>query len=111
MDIQNCLNAVHKRIDDLTKISINHRKNEGKGVLFCDFSQKDNLNVFFISLYSENFPREYLNYYIEKFSDMPASFLFFNIFNDKENMHLEYDIDKNSSYSQKLLNNNNTKDE
>ena len=36
---------------------------------------------------------------------MPKSFLFFNLFDEKDQMHIEYDLDKKSNYSVKMLEN------
>ena len=58
-----------------------------------------------MSLNSENFPKELYNFYIDKINNMPKSFLFFNLFDEKDQMHIEYDLDKKSNYSIKMLEN------
>jgi hypothetical protein len=98
------LNIFNNRIDDLTKISINHRKNDGPGVIFCDFSNKEKMNVYFVPLYKDGsiynaFPQEYVKYYLDRLEQLPNSFIFFNLYDEKENIHIEYDLDKKSTYS------------
>ena len=97
--MENYINIFKNRLDDLIKISINHRKNDGPGVLFCNFTDKEKMDVYYIPLNDQNnFPKNHFSYYVEKFEKMPSSFIFFNIFDSNENVHLEFDLDKNSNF-------------
>ena len=110
--MNNYINIFNTRIDDLIKISINHRKNDGNGVIFCNFTDKDKLDVYFIPLLKdgeicETFPKELVNYYIDKYKTMPSSFIYFNLFDNNENLNIELDLDKKSNYSNLKYNNEN----
>ena len=50
------LNVINNRIDDLVKISIKERQDKGFGVLFLDFTDKTNLNCFYLKIDDERFP-------------------------------------------------------
>ena len=52
------------------------------------FVIKKNMNVFYLSLYDKdngginnNFPKDLLEYFIDKIKNVPDSVIFFNIFN------------------------------
>ena len=97
--MDNYINIFKNKLDDLVKISINHRKSEGPGVLFCNFCQKEKMDVFYIPLSNpQSFPQNHYKYYIEKFEKMPSSFIYFNLFDETNNVHIEYDLDKQSTF-------------
>ena len=107
------LNIFNNRLDDLIKISIDERKKQGNGILFLNFTEKEKLDVFYISLYekvdgrelkqNENFPKELINYLIDKLESTPPSVIFFNLFDDESNLNLEIDLEKDSEYTNYCL--------
>jgi len=104
------LNIFNNRLDDLIKISIDERKKQGNGILFLNFTNKEKLDVFYISLYdkdthaiNEKFPKELVNYLIDKISSTPPSVIFFNLFDDESNLNLEIDLEKDSEYTKYCL--------
>lgn len=104
------ISIVNKRIDDLIKISINERKQHGNGILFLNFTNKEKLDVFYIPLYdketnniNDSFPKELVNYLIDKIKSTPPSVIFFNLFDETNNMNLELDLEKDSEYTQYCL--------
>ena len=108
----NYISIMNNRMDDLTKISINERKQYGNGILFLNFTNKEKLDVFYISLYNketgtinESFPKELINYLIDKIKSVPPSVIFFNIFDKDKNMNIECDLEKDSEYTQYCLKN------
>ena len=106
------ISIINNRMEDLIKISINERKQHGNGVLFLNFTDKEKLDVFYISLYNketgtinESFPKELINYLIDKIKNVPPSVIFFNIFDEYKNMNLELDLEKDSEYTNYCLKN------
>ena len=104
------INVFDKRLDDLIKIMINKRYSEGNGVLFLDFSKKDNLDVFYLPLYDKKnecvnsiFPKEIYDYYKEKFESCPSSLVYFHLFDENEKLNIELDLDKESNYTKYLV--------
>jgi len=104
------LNVFNNRLDDLIKISIDERNVKGNGILFLNFTNKEKLDVFYISLYdketkciNDNFPKHLINYLIDKIGSTPPSVIFFNLFNDETNMNLEIDLEKDSEYTKYCL--------
>ena len=107
----NYISIINNRIDDLIKISINERKQHGNGILFLNFTNKEKLDVFYISLYkdtgtiNESFPQELINYLIDKIKSVPPSVIFLNIFDENKNINLELDLEKDSEYTNYCLKN------
>ena len=104
-----CLTVFENKLDDLIKIMINERYDKGNGVLFLNFVSKEKLDVYYISLYNkenetvnEHFPREFFNYYVDKFKNCPKSLIYFYVFNENEGIHIEVDLDKKSGYVKSL---------
>ena len=107
------LNIFNNRLDDLIKISIDERKKQGNGILFLNFTNKEKLDVIYISLYekvdgrelkqNEKFPKELVNYLIDKIASTPPSVIFFNLFDDESNLNLEIDLEKDSEYTKYCL--------
>ena len=97
--MDNYLKIFEKNLNDLIKISINHRKNDGQGVLFCNFTNKEKMDVYYLSLFesgerNNKFPEKYFNYYLEKYQKMETSFIYFNLYDDKQDINIELDLDK-----------------
>tara|TARA_B110001469_G_C9625763_1_gene312376 strand:- start:1076 stop:1432 length:357 start_codon:yes stop_codon:yes gene_type:complete len=104
------INVFNNRIDDMIKISIQERDVKGNGILFLDFTNKDKLDVFYISLYdkdthviNEKFPKHLINYLIDKIGSVPPSVIFFNLFDGDSNLNLEIDLEKDSEYTNYCL--------
>ena len=100
------LNVFNNKITDLIQISIKERSEKKTGILFLDFSNKDNLNVYYIPLIDKdsgeihsNFPPSMVSSFIEKSKNVPPSVIFFYLFDEKDGMLLEYDLEKDSEYT------------
>ena len=107
------ISVFEEKKDDLIKIMIERRKNEGPGVLFLSFESKESLKVFYLPLSNESFPVEFFNFYKEKYETNPSSIIYFHIFDQIDDLNIELDLDTNSQYLnyKKKENNNEIKDE
>lgn len=111
------LNVFDNRISELIQISINERKEKKNGILFLNFTNKDNLDVYYIPLIdketgelNKDFPQSMVNSFIEKSKSVPPSVIFFYLFDEKDGMFLELDLEKDSEYTNyKLKESQNTK--
>lgn len=104
------INVFENRLDDLIKIMINERYSKGQGVLFLDFAKKDNLDVFYMPLYDKEneclnsvFPSEFIEYYQNKFKTCPSSLVYFHLFDERDKLHIELDLDKKGGYTKSLI--------
>ena len=104
------LNVFNNRLSDLIKLSITERKNNGNGALFLDFSNKEKLDAFYIPLIDKesgelhaNFPSDLVDNFIEKTKTVPSSVIFFYLFDQKEKLFLELDLEKDSEYTNHQL--------
>ena len=96
------LNVFQRRIDDLTKISINERKDKGTGVLFLDFSKENELNCFYLTLVDEKFPENVKKNILDRMEIAPKSMIYFFIYdNNNYERIIEIDLDKNSNFHEK----------
>lgn len=109
--MDNYVNIVNNRIDDLIKISINERKEHGIGILFLNFCNKEKMDVFYIPLHNKekdgihsDFPKDLIEYFTNKIKEVPKSVIFFNIYDDTESLNMELDLEKNSDYTNYCLN-------
>jgi hypothetical protein len=101
------LNILNNRINDFVQISIKERKEKGLGVLFMDFTDKLNLNCFYLKIDDEHFPQDLRMKIIERYENSPKSIIYFNIFDENIAEIVEIDLDKNSNYHSSLLENKN----
>ena len=99
------LKMIESRMDQLVQIYITNRKENGKGMLFLNFCDKEKLDVFYNPIYDKEnecsnsmFPSD-LHSYLEK--DTPSSIIFFNLFDNDGNNVVTLDLDKNSSFLNK----------
>ena len=97
------LKMIEKRIDQLVQIYISNRKENGLGMLFLDFCDKEKLDVFYNPLYdkekecsNEMFPKKLISYVTD--NKNPDSIIYFNLFDNDGNFILKLDLDKNSNY-------------
>ena len=104
------VNVFERRLDDLIKIMINERYSKGNGVLFLDFTKHDNMDVFYVPIYDKEneclnsvFPAEFLEYYQDKYKNCPSSLVYFHLFDEKEKLHIELDLDKKGGYTKSLI--------
>tara|TARA_B100000073_G_C23495369_1_gene477490 strand:- start:64 stop:396 length:333 start_codon:yes stop_codon:yes gene_type:complete len=95
------LNIINNRINDLVKISIQERKNNGLGVLFMDFTDKSNLNCYFLKIDDEHFPKDLQSQIIERYENSPKSIIYFNVYDENISEIVEIDLDKNSNFHSK----------
>ena len=96
------IKMIEKRIDQLVQIYITNRKENGLGMLFLDFSDKEKLDVFYNPIYDKEkectnamFPHDLLHYLTE--NKLPDSFIYLNLFDNDGNYVLTIDLD-NSNY-------------
>ena len=54
-------NVIQKRLDDLVKISITERKNNGQGVLFLNFCDLSKMDCAYLKINDPNFDPELKN--------------------------------------------------
>ena len=87
----------NNRLDDLVKISIDNRKQQGPGVLFLSFCDKSKMDCFYIPL-NKNFPEKYIDYYKNKLETNPSSIIYFNLFDNDNDLNIEMDLDKKSDF-------------
>lgn len=92
------LNQVNNNLEDLIKISINERKQNGIGVSFLDFSEANRMDCRYVGLHNELFPDTVKQRYQDRILGVPKSILFFLIYDGKEEILFEVDLDKNSNY-------------
>ena len=93
------LEIFKSRSDKLIQISINERKDKGDGILFLNFTNNEKLDVYFIEFYDKEndcinhkFPKNMVDYFKEKMTTLPNSVIFFNLYDDKENLNIELDL-------------------
>lgn len=96
------LNILQNRIQDLVQISIKERKQNGLGVLFLDFTKKEELNCFFLKIDDQHFPPDLKQTILDRFNNSPKSIIYFNVFDEKLSEIVEIDLDKNSNYHEHL---------
>ena len=92
------LNQVNNNLEDLIKISINERKQNGIGVSFLDFSEDNRMDCRYVGLHNELFPDSVKQRYQDRILGVPNSILFFLIYDGNEEILFEVDLDKNSNY-------------
>ena len=97
------LKMIEKRIDQLVQIYISNRKENGLGMLFLNFCDKEKLDVFYNPLYdkekecaNEMFPKKLISYVTD--NKNPDSIIYFNLFDNDGDFMLKLDLDKNSNY-------------
>lgn len=95
------LKSVENRMDQLIQIYISERKANGEGVLFLDFSNKDKMDCGYIPFNNEQFPVQTRNKILERRENVPASIIFFNLSDSENELLLEIDLDKNSTFYKK----------
>ena len=100
------LKMIEKRIDQLVQIYISSRKENGLGMLFLNFCDKEKLDVFYNPLYdkekecpNEMFPENLISYVTD--NKTPDSIIYFNLFDNDGDFMLKIDLDKNSNYLSK----------
>ena len=92
------LNQVNNNLEDLIKISINERKQNGIGVSFLDFTEANCMDCRYVGLHNELFPATVRERYQDRILGVPNSILFFLIYDGKEEVFYEVDLDKNSNF-------------
>lgn len=95
------VNVVEGRMDDLIKICIQERKNNGFGVLFLNFTEENKLNCFYIPIDDKNFPHNVRKNILSRREVAPDSMVYLYLYDDKEERILEIDLDKNSNFHEK----------
>jgi hypothetical protein len=92
-------NIVNTRLKDLIQIYITERKNNGIGMLFINFTNKEKMDVFYNPLYDKEnecinsqFPEDLSKCLTE--NNKPPSIIYFNIFDANGNFLMEVDLDK-----------------
>lgn len=95
------LKIIESRMDQLIQIYISERKGNGEGAIFLDFSNKEKMDCGYIPFTSEQFPPELRTKILNRRAIVPSSVIFFNLFDDTNELLLEIDLDKNSTFYQK----------
>jgi hypothetical protein len=92
-------NIVNSRLQNLIQIYITERKENGIGMLFINFTNKDKMDVFYNPLYDKEneclnpqFPEDLSKCLTE--NNKPQSIIYFNIFDGNGNFLMEMDLDK-----------------
>jgi len=92
------LTIVNNKIDELVKITINERKQHGLGVSFLDFSDVEKMDFRYVAVSNELFPLEVREKYLERMTSVPKSIIFFLLYDNKDELLYEVDLDKNSTF-------------
>ena len=92
------LKIVENRMDQLIQIYISERKVNGEGALFLNFSNKEKMDCGYIPFISETFPPETRTKILNRREKIPASVIFFSLFDENTDFLLEIDLDKNSTF-------------
>jgi hypothetical protein len=92
-------NIVNSRLQNLIQIYITERKENGIGMLFINFTNKEKMDVFYNPLYDKEneclnpqFPED-LSKCLTENNKLP-SIIYFNIFDANGNFLMELDLDK-----------------
>ena len=92
-------NIINSRLKDLIQIYITERKQNGIGMLFINFTNKEKMDVSYNPLYDKEnecinplFSQDLLKYLTE--NNKPPSIIYFNIFDANGNFIMELDLDK-----------------
>ena len=100
------LNVFNNKVTDLIQISIKERSEKKTGILFLNFSNKEKLDVYYIPLIDKDsgeihkdFPPSLVTSFIEKSKNVPPSVIFFYLFDENDGMFLEFDLEKDSEYT------------
>ena len=92
------LNQVNHNLEDLIKITIQERTNNGIGVSFLDFTEANRMDCRYVGLHNELFPDTVRQRYQDRILGVPNSIIFFLIYDGKDEVLFEVDLDKNSNY-------------
>ena len=92
------LNQVNNNLEDLIKISITERKQNGIGLSFLDFTEANRMDCRYVGLHSELFPDTVRQRYKDRILGVPNSILFFLVYDGKDEVLYEVDLDKNSNF-------------
>ena len=99
------INQVNTHLEDLVKIAITERKQNGIGVSFLDFTEANRMDCRYVGLHSELFPDTVRQRYKDRMLEVPNSILFFLIYDGKDEVFYEVDLDKNSNYHKNEIDN------
>jgi hypothetical protein len=99
------INQVNSHIDDLIRIAITERKKNGIGISFLDFIEADRMDCRYVGLHDPIFPDIVRERYSDRITSVPNSILFFLIYNGKDEVMYEVDLDKNSSFHKSEIEN------
>ena len=92
------INQVNQHIDDLIKIAITERNKNGIGVSFLDFTEVNRMDCRYVGLHDSIFPELVRERYADRMNSVPNSILFFLIYDGKDELMYEVDLDKNSKF-------------
>jgi hypothetical protein len=92
------ITQVNSHIDNLVKISITERKKNGIGVSFLDFTETDRMDCRYVGLHDSIFPDIVRERYSDRINSVPNSIIFFLIYDGKDELMYEVDLDKNSKF-------------
>ena len=92
------INQVNQHIDDLIKIAITERNKNGIGVSFLDFTEVNRMDCRYVGLHDSIFPELVRERYADRMNSVPNSILFFLIYEGKDELMYEVDLDKNSKF-------------
>ena len=92
-------NIVNTRLKELIQIYITERKQNGIGMLFINFTNREKMDVCYNPLYNKEnecinpkFPQNLSSCLTE--NNKPQSIIYFNIFDANGNFLMELDLDK-----------------
>ena len=97
--MDNYLNIFYNRLDELVQISITERKNNGLGVLYMDFCNKQKLDCYYLSINSDKINENIKKTIIERYNNSPKSIIYFYLFDTNSGEILEIDLDKSNDKS------------
>ncbi len=95
------INQVNNHIDNLVKIAITERKQNGIGVSFLDFTEADRMDCRYVAIADPIFPDIVRQRYLDRINSVPNSVIFFLIYDGIDELLYEVDLDKNSTFYEK----------
>jgi len=92
------INQVNQHIENLVKISITERQQNGLGISFLDFSKTNSMDCRYVGLSNQDFPAIVRERYLDIMTSVPNSVLFFLIYDGENELLYQVDLDKNSTF-------------
>ena len=98
--MDNYFNIFNNRLVELVQISITERHNNGLGILYMDFSNKDKMDCYYLSINNDKINENIKKTIIERYNNSPKSIIYFYLFDNNCGEILEIDLDKSEDKSE-----------